>query len=181
MKTHTHIPSRRDFIAKTGALSAGSFLLSGIAEALTIFNNPDEKMKIALVGTGVRGVSMFGKSVKEEYQDQVEFVGLSDINSGRLNYAKEYIGVDCPLFTDFDEMLKETKPDVVIVTTVDSTHHEFIIKGLEFGANVITEKPMTTDEDKCQAILDAERKSGKNVIVTFNYRYSPTDKKCMKC
>jgi predicted dehydrogenase len=32
---------------------------------------------------------------------------------------------------------------------------------------------MTTDEFKCQAILDAERKSGKKLIVTFNYRYSP--------
>ncbi len=173
MKSTDHNPSRRDFIAKSGALTAGSVFLSGIAEALTLFNNPAEKMKIALVGTGVRGVSMFGKSVKEEYQDQVDFVGLCDINSGRLAYAKEYIGVDCPLFTDFDKMLKESKPDVVIVTTVDSTHHEFIVKGLEFGANVITEKPMTTDEVKCQAILDAERKSGKNVIVTFNYRYSP--------
>ena len=30
---------------------------------------------------------------------------------------------------------------------------------------------MTTDETKCQAILDAERKSGKKLIVGFNYRY----------
>jgi predicted dehydrogenase len=70
-------------------------------------------------------------------------------------------------------MLKETKPDMLIVTTVDSTHDEFIVKGLNAGCDILTEKPMTTDETKCQAILDAERKSGKKVIVTFNYRYSP--------
>jgi predicted dehydrogenase len=70
-------------------------------------------------------------------------------------------------------MMKEVKPDILIVTTVDSTHHEFIIRGMELGANVITEKPMTTDEQKCEAILETEKKTGKKVTVTFNYRYSP--------
>ena len=69
-------------------------------------------------------------------------------------------------------MLKTTKPDYVIVTTVDATHDEFIVKALNMGVNVITEKPMTTDEVKCKRILDAEKKSGKKVIVAFNYRHS---------
>jgi predicted dehydrogenase len=81
------------------------------------------------------------------------------------------MGVDCPVFTDFEEMMKKTKPDMLIVTTVDSNHDEFIVKGLDMGVDVITEKPMTTDEVKTQAILDAERRSGKKVIVGFNYRW----------
>lgn len=81
--------------------------------------------------------------------------------------------VDCSTYTDFDKMMRENKPDMLIVTTVDAFHDEYIVKGLEYGANVITEKPMTTDEKKCQRILDAERRTGKKVIVTFNYRYSP--------
>ncbi len=56
---------------------------------------------------------------------------------------------------------------------MDGTHHQFIIKGLEYGTEVITEKPLTTDEFKCQAILDAEQKAGRKIKVTFNYRYSP--------
>jgi predicted dehydrogenase len=52
-------------------------------------------------------------------------------------------------------------------------HDKFIIRGMELGADIITEKPMTTDEGKCQAILDAEKRTGKKVTVTFNYRYSP--------
>src|SRR5690606_33476107 len=102
-----------------------------------------------------------------------QFVGLCDINPGRLNYAKEYMGVDCKVYTDFDEMVREAMPDLIIVTTKDSTHHEYIIKGLEYGCDVLTEKPLTIDEDKCQAILDAERKSNKNLIVGFNYRWGP--------
>ncbi len=86
-----------------------------------------------------------------------------------MEYAKQALKVDCPTHTDFDAMMKETKPDTLIVTTVDGTHNEFIVKGMEYGANIITEKPMTTDEKKCQEILDAEKRTGKKVRVTFNY------------
>jgi predicted dehydrogenase len=70
-------------------------------------------------------------------------------------------------------MLSRTKPDVVIVTTVDAEHDKQIVTALEMGADVITEKPMTTDEVKCKAILDAEKRTGRKVIVAFNYRHGP--------
>lgn len=131
------------------------------------------KLKVTLVGTGVRGTSFWGKRLVEEYGDILEFVGLCDNNPGRLAYGKKYIGVNCPTFTNFEEMVATTKPDLVIVTTKDANHHEFIIKGLNMGCDVLTEKPLTIDEVKCQAILEAERKSNKNLIVGFNYRWSP--------
>ena len=134
---------------------------------------PGEKLKVVLVGTGVRGISFWGKRLVEQYNDILEFVGLSDINPGRLEYGKKYIGAKCPTYTNFDQMMSETKPDLVIVTTKDSTHHEFIIKGLDSGCDVLTEKPLTTDERKCQDIIDAERRSNKSLIVGFNYRWSP--------
>jgi predicted dehydrogenase len=135
--------------------------------------NPTKKVKLAMVGTGIRGISMWGASVISKYGENVEFVGLCDINKGRVETAKAFMKVDCLTFTDFKKMMIDTKPDVLIVTTVDATHDEFIIKGMEMGADIITEKPLTTDEKKCQAILDAQKRTGKNITVTFNYRYSP--------
>ncbi len=126
-----------------------------------------------MVGTGVRGVNLWGRDLMEGYGDVVELVGLSDINPGRLAFARGYVGVDCPTFVDFDTMLEKTKPDTLIVTTMDSTHDRFIIAGLEAGCDVVTEKPMTTDEAKCQAILDAQKRTGQHVTVTHNYRYAP--------
>ena len=41
------------------------------------------------------------------------------------------------------------------------------------GCDVLTEKPLTTDEQKCQQIIDAERQSNRSLIVGFNYRWSP--------
>ncbi|MEL6195258.1 MAG: Gfo/Idh/MocA family oxidoreductase [Bacteroidota bacterium] len=161
--------SRRRFLTSASMLAAGTFMpLPSWA-----FNDRNEKVRVALVGTGIRGISFWGKRLVDQYGDLLEFVGLSDINPGRLEMAKGYMGVGCPTFAGVDEMLETTKPDLLIVTTKDSTHHEFIIKGLESGCDVLTEKPLTTDERKCQAILDAERRTNKKVIVGFNYRWSP--------
>lgn len=126
-----------------------------------------------MVGTGVRGIGMWGTPVIKEFGDVIEFVGLCDINPGRVETAKNKLALSCPVYTDFDKMMKETKPDRLLVMTVDGTHHEFITKGMEYGADIICEKPMTIDEKKCQAIIDTEKKTGKKLIVTFNYRYSP--------
>jgi predicted dehydrogenase len=159
---------RREFLSTTAGVAAGASLLSNPLAAAV---QAKTKKKLAMVGTGVRGIGVWGKRVVDNYSDIVEFVGLSDINPGRLELAKRHMGVNCPVFTDFDQMMKETKPELVIVTTVDSTHHEFIIRAMEYGADVVSEKPMTTDEVKSQAILDAEKRTGKKCTIGFNYRY----------
>jgi predicted dehydrogenase len=162
--------TRRDFLKSVSMLTASMALpLSSFGFGLE--NN--RRLKVALIGTGIRGTSFWGKRLVDEYSDIIEFVGLCDNNPGRLAYGKKYIGVKCPTFSDFEKMVSETEPDLIIVTTKDSNHHEFIIKGLEMDCDVLTEKPLTIDENKCQAILDAERKSRKKLIVGFNYRWSP--------
>ncbi len=160
---------RRSFVKYTAAAGA-SLMLHPFASFAAA--NPGQKIKLALVGTGARGSSLWGKSITTEFKDVCEFVGLCDINPGRVAYVKEYMGVTCPTFTNIDAMLKAVKADYIIVTTVDATHDEMIVKSLNAGFNVITEKPMTTDEDKCRKILEAEKKSGKKVTVAFNYRHS---------
>lgn len=159
---------RREFIRNTSYASAAMLL----SPAIPVLGQVPKK-KLAIVGTGHRGTGFWGKTVVDNYSDVVEFRGLCDINPGRLAFAKKRMGVDCPTFTDYDLMLKAVKPEVVIVTTVDADHHHFIIKALESGADVITEKPMTTDEIKCAAILEAEKRTGRKVIVAFNYRHGP--------
>jgi len=170
--------NRRSFIATSTVAAAGALLsaVPGISEAQSNKLKGKalpKKKRIALIGTGSRGTTMWGKDVIQEYSEFVEYVGLCDKNPGRLEAAKQYMGATCKTFTDFETMMKEVKPDVLIVTTNDYLHDQFIIRGLTLGCDVITEKPMTTDEIKCQAILDAEKSSGKQLIVTFNYRYSP--------
>jgi predicted dehydrogenase len=159
---------RRKFLQQTGTVAAGALLSETILASAVL-----AKKRVAMVGTGHRGTGMWGTEVLQEHADKMEFVGLCDKNPGRVETAKKMMKVNCPTYTDLDKMLKETKPEVLIVTTMDSTHHEMIVKGMEAGCDIVTEKPMTTDENKCQVILDAEKRTGKKIYVTFNYRYSP--------
>lgn len=129
--------------------------------------------RYALVGCGVRGISMYALPLARYYGDVAQLTAICDHNPVRLAACNRYLDAPVPAYTDFDAMLQEQRPDAVIVATVDRTHHDFIIRALEAGADAITEKPMTIDDEKCRAILDAERRTGRRVSVTFNYRYSP--------
>jgi len=174
MREEEHSVSRRDFIKTSGGAVAASMVAMPSALDMAFPTRKNRaKMRYAIVGTGIRGTGMWGRDVARDYSDYVDFVGLCDINPGRLAFAKEYIGVECPTFTDFAEMIRQTQPDTLCVTTVDATHNEFIVKGMEMGCDIVAEKPLTTDQFKCQAILDAQARTRKNITVTFNYRYSP--------
>lgn len=163
-------PTRRAFITSVSLLAASTVMAKpklkwGLTE--------NRKLRVMLVGVGIRGTSFWGKRLVEDYGDALEFVALCDTNPGRLEYAKQFMGVSCPVGEDFEALVKANKPDLIIVTTTDATHHHYIVKGLDMGIDVLTEKPLTIDEEKCQEILDAERRSERNLIVGFNYRWGP--------
>jgi predicted dehydrogenase len=166
--------SRRDFVKQAGSAAALPLLgLSGAASQTVAA----ARRRYAVVGTGERACGMWGSDLVKRYADVVEFVGLCDINPKRVEVAKSFIGVSCPTFTSFDQMCDRVKPDVVIVTTVDSFHSDYIVKSLDRGIDVITEKPMVTDEGQCQAVLDAEKRNRRKIVVTFNARYPPKHQK----
>lgn len=121
---------------------------------------------------------MFTKAVTQTFSDQAELVALCDLNAGRLVMRQQEIAAGGPPpaaypAADFERMIKETKPDCVVVTTKDSAHDEYICLAMEMGCDVITEKPMTIDADKCRRIIETQRRTGRNCRVTFNYRYAP--------
>jgi predicted dehydrogenase len=164
--------TRRTFVTTAGGAAVGALVAGQTGSAVA-----QTKRRYAIVGTGVRGIGMWGRPILRDYSDLVEFVGLCDINPLRVEVAKKQIGVSCPTFTNFDEMLAKAKPDVVMVTTVDAFHSEYLVRTMERGIDVMTEKPMVIDENQCRAVLAAEKKTGRKVIVTHNYRYAPKHQK----
>ena len=130
------------------------------------------KQKIAIVGMGSRA-AMYVSAINERYVDSAELVGLCDVNLGRIALYNGRLAAPVAAFTDADRMLDGTDADTLIVTSKDVTHDQFILKGLQRGMRVITEKPMTIDAARCRAILAAERAAPQKLRVTFNYRYAP--------
>lgn len=134
-------------------------------------------MRYAIIGCGARSAMFYNALCNmEEIKEKHQLVALLDLNQKRMDYVKKKVGKDLPTYLphQFEEMIKKENVEGIIVTTKDSVHDYYIIKGLKMGLQVITEKPMTTDEEKCQAILETIEETGNDqLIVTFNYRYSP--------
>ena len=138
-----------------------------------------DKKRYAIVGLGARS-AMYSTAIWEEYNDHSAVVGLCDINQSRMNYynrlaAERYGLPPIPTYKpdEFSRMITEGRVETVIVTSMDRTHHRYTIAAMEAGCDVITEKPLTVDAEKCQQILDVQRRTGRRLAVTFNYRYAP--------
>lgn len=135
--------------------------------------------RFAFVGTGARALS-FLEPLATTWRGSSALVGLCDLSAVRLAHYQALLTGELghpavPTFTAdrFDEMLRTTRPDTVIVCTTDATHHDYIIRALHAGCDVLTEKPLTIDAARCRAILDAQRATGRRVRVAFNYRWAP--------
>ena len=129
--------------------------------------------KYVIVGASVRCYMMFVTRLVENYADEAKITGVYDINKTRCKVFRDKIGDGCTIYDDFDTMIDTERPDAVIVTTVDSVHHEYIVRALDKGYDVISEKPLTNTFERCKEIRDAEKRSGHNVTVTFNCRFMP--------
>ncbi|MCC7496967.1 MAG: Gfo/Idh/MocA family oxidoreductase [Bryobacterales bacterium] len=156
--------SRRDFLTSSGTAVFAPAARPG-------------RYRMALVGTGSRGCTMWGRSLLSAYREKVELVGLCDTNGKRAEAARGYIGTSAPAYVDFDRMIAETRPNLVVVTTPDATHWRYILRAMELGCEVITEKAIATDEQKCQALLDGCRRMGGKLTVAFNARHIAGAKK----
>ena len=158
--------TRRAFCRGTSMGVLGAALSSPLAGTAA-----PRKTRVALVGTGIRGSITWGKNLVRDAGEFVEMVGLCDINPDRVKVAQRWMGGAIPTFTDFDEMIRATRPERVIVTTVDATHAEYVCRTMERGLDVISEKPLCTHQEQAQQIVDTQKRTGRRLDVTFNARH----------
>ncbi|XEC96134.1 Gfo/Idh/MocA family protein [Paenibacillus tarimensis] len=136
-----------------------------------------KRKRYVICGVSTRANGMFIRSMLDTFQSYCEIVGLLDADPGRFTncFSKfpSLNGLPVYLPDQFDRMIKETEPDAVIVAGADYTHADYIVKGLEYNLDVISEKPMVTTGTDCKRVLDAQKSSKGKLCVTFNYRYNP--------
>ena len=130
--------------------------------------------RIALVGASSR-VTAFVDVLRQKFcKDLHEIVAMVDIDPAKMKGFKEKYQVDVPCFTDFDEMCDTIKPDMVIITTVDATHAQYIIAAMDRKISVVSEKPLCINAQQCKEIRAAQARNPEVFAVTsHNARYSP--------
>ncbi len=144
------------------------------------------KTRYAICGLSVRGIYHFvmpllgrNHSGGPNFDRTSELVAVLDIDEARVREFYRKAGIEIPFYLpkDFARMVKEARPDVILVSSRDSSHCEYIVKGLRSGCDVVVEKPMVVSQKEVQQVVKAEKETGKRVRVAFNYRYTPTHKK----
>ena len=130
--------------------------------------------KVVLIGASMRATA-FVNTLRKNFADSYKIVGILDCDPGKMKGFKETYGLeDVPAFTDFDEMCKTVAPDMVIVSTVDATHKEYIVKALDRKIACVSEKPLCVNAEQCREILAARDRNPEVFAVTsHNARYLP--------
>ncbi len=123
---------------------------------------------VALVGCG--------RIAHNHFEAIAGLAGMSlsavcDIVEERARAAGEKWGV--PWFTSYDEMLKQSECDVVVVATPSGLHAAHGIKASQAGKHVVCEKPMAITLSSADALVQACDDAGVRLFVVKQNRLNP--------
>ncbi|MCX7878556.1 MAG: Gfo/Idh/MocA family oxidoreductase [Ignavibacteria bacterium] len=128
--------------------------------------------KIKTLISGLGGIAQIAHIPFLSRSDKTEIVAVCDIDKSKARTIAHKYNIK-NYFTDYEQMLSETKADCIIITTPTYLHKQQAIKALAKGLNVLVEKPLALNYDEAAAINRAVKKSGKRLMVGMNNRFRP--------
>ena len=131
--------------------------------------NTEKKLRAVMVGCG--GISNAWLSANEQI-DELEIVGLVDINEDAAKSQKEKYNLNATTGTQVEAMIEKTAPDVVFDCTIPDVHHKVAVTAMKMGCDVFGEKPLAGSLDYAREIIETMRSTGKTHAVMQNRRFS---------
>lgn len=128
----------------------------------------EHMLKVAIVGCG---------KIADSHAMQIrrikgcEIVGVCDREPLMAKQLYERFPVKA-YFTDLQEMLEKTQPDVVHITTPAESHFSVALYCLEHGCHVYVEKPFTLYADEAKQLLELAEKKNLKLTVGHNEQFS---------
>lgn len=119
-------------------------------------------VKVGLIGAGKMGVSHLAILGAHP---EVEVVGVSDNAKMTLDVFKKYTSF--PVFSDYEDMLKETQADAVFVAVPTKFHGKMVKKIMESGRHVFAEKPLCLTPEESKELVDLAAR--KNLVNQVGY------------
>lgn len=110
----------------------------------------------------------------------VELAAICDLSPATAEAAAERYGGRA-WFTDHKAMLKETRPDVIHVTTPVTSHFRLAMDSLDAGAHVVVEKPITSSFEELEALARRAQQVGRHLIEDHNYVFNSAPQKIVHC
>lgn len=152
MSEEQKLSTRREFLAATAAFALTT------AAAPHALANDDEKIRVAVIGTGGRGSDLIRKLTTIS---SAELVAICDDYEPHLQKASKFAGPQAKTFSDYRKMLNEIKPQAVVVAAPLYLHFEICAEAVDRGCAVFCEKTMCYSIDEAQKLAAkvAEKKT----------------------
>ncbi|MEF2072625.1 Gfo/Idh/MocA family protein [Consotaella aegiceratis] len=120
----------------------------------------------------VVGLNVGHKHISEGYAprpDRWRLAAICDLDEARLEAVGDEFAI-ADRTTRFDDLLGRADIDVIDIATPPSTHRPMVEKALAAGKHVVCEKPLTASLADTDALIAAEKASGRLLMPIFQYR-----------
>jgi predicted dehydrogenase len=129
----------------------------------------DCMLRVAIVGCG---------KIADSHASQIqripkcEIVGVCDREELMARQLYERFPIR-RYFNNLDQLLHETRPDVVHVTTPPQSHFCIATQCLHFGCHVYVEKPFTVDTHQAETLIELAQQKGLKITVGHDDQFRP--------
>jgi predicted dehydrogenase len=129
-----------------------------------------EKTKLVMVGLG--GIAQVVHLPILSKMENIEIAGLCDTEKGKAKSVASIYNVK-NFYTNYDELLANTKADCCIVCSPNHLHKEHAVKAIEKGMHVLVEKPLAVNYNEAKEIVETAQRHNKKLMVGMNFRFRP--------
>ncbi|MEW9612762.1 Gfo/Idh/MocA family oxidoreductase [Shinella sp. S4-D37] len=128
---------------------------------------------MASIGIGVIGAGVMGAEHARILATEVSgghLVAVADADLPRAQAAAN----GAKAMTNAEGLIADPAVEAVLVASPDSTHHRLVLAAIAAGKPVLCEKPLATSSAECMEIVQAEIRSGRQLVQTgFMRRFDP--------
>ena len=126
-------------------------------------------MRTVVIGAGRMG----RRHIQVVKEMGLDLVGICDPNPEALALAEKEQGIVSELhYSDAPALLKDKKPECVVVATTAPTHCEYTCLAAELGArHVLCEKPMAISMAQCDQMLETCAKYNTRLAINDQMRF----------
>jgi predicted dehydrogenase len=130
-------------------------------------------VRLAILGAGGVAQSKYLPALAQlrSRWEPVELVALSTLDARAADKLSTLW--NAPVYGDSASLLRDHRPDAVLVTSSDDAHAELTLAALEADAHVLVEKPIAQSLESAAAMCRAAETADRLLVTTCNKRYSP--------
>ena len=125
------------------------------------------RIKISVIGAGLMGLQHIKAITKSKKTSLHSIVGI-DLNA--LFLSRKF---KVPLYKNTQNLLKENKPDAVIIATPNQLHEIHTIKFLKSKIPVLLEKPISDNIKSAKKIIDSSKINKTPLLIGYHRRHNP--------